>query len=189
MTVSCSQGAQRELVLLLAPLRWLSVWELCRISVSPSPTFPTTLYESSMPGGVSICSAPVLQAGYHQKRQVGKYSQSHFRPRPGFRQGPGEDSSGKTKNFVLSNFPDQFETLPPGNYEAYVDFWRDPYQIMARHTNHRWRSSPLLTKRAEPTPCSGGINFSPAPLMITGSTGALVFRLETGNGSRGRTGS
>ncbi len=32
------------------------------------------------------------------------------------------------KTFVLSNFPDQFETLPPGVYESYVDFWCDPSQ-------------------------------------------------------------
>jgi len=35
---------------------------------------------------------------------------------------------GGTKTFVLSKFPNQFEALPPGVYEAYVDFWRDPYQ-------------------------------------------------------------
>lgn len=35
---------------------------------------------------------------------------------------------GGAKTFLLSKFPDQFETLPPGVYEAYVDFWRDPYQ-------------------------------------------------------------
>jgi hypothetical protein len=35
---------------------------------------------------------------------------------------------GGTRTFVLANFPDQFETLPPGAYEAYVEFWRDPYQ-------------------------------------------------------------
>jgi hypothetical protein len=33
-----------------------------------------------------------------------------------------------TKTIVLTRFPDQFEALPPGVYEAYVDFWRDPYQ-------------------------------------------------------------
>ena len=35
---------------------------------------------------------------------------------------------GGTKVFLLSDFPERFETLPPGTYEAYVDFWRDPYQ-------------------------------------------------------------
>jgi hypothetical protein len=35
---------------------------------------------------------------------------------------------GATKTFVLTNFPEAFDQLPPGVYEAYVDFWRDPYQ-------------------------------------------------------------
>ena len=35
---------------------------------------------------------------------------------------------GGAKTFVLTNFPDQFETLPPGVYEAHVDLWRDPDQ-------------------------------------------------------------
>jgi hypothetical protein len=35
---------------------------------------------------------------------------------------------GGTRTFVLANFPDQFEALPPGTYEAHVEFWRDPDQ-------------------------------------------------------------
>jgi hypothetical protein len=35
---------------------------------------------------------------------------------------------GGSKTFVLTNFPDQYEKLPPGVYEAHVDLWRDPYQ-------------------------------------------------------------
>ena len=33
-----------------------------------------------------------------------------------------------TKAFILTNFPEQFESLTPGVYQAYVDFWRDPNQ-------------------------------------------------------------
>lgn len=39
-----------------------------------------------------------------------------------------EIAPGGTKTFVLSEFPDQFVALPPGVYEAYVEFWRDPSQ-------------------------------------------------------------
>jgi len=35
---------------------------------------------------------------------------------------------GATKIFVLTNFPEVLDQLPPGTYEAYVEFWRDPYQ-------------------------------------------------------------
>ncbi len=35
---------------------------------------------------------------------------------------------GGTRTFLLTHFPDQFETLPPGLYEAYVEFWRDPHR-------------------------------------------------------------
>ena len=38
---------------------------------------------------------------------------------------------GGTKIFNLTDFPEHFETLPPGIYEAYVDFWRDPFQSHA----------------------------------------------------------
>lgn len=39
-----------------------------------------------------------------------------------------EISPGGAKIFFLSDFPQRFEALPPGVYEACVDFWRDPYQ-------------------------------------------------------------
>jgi hypothetical protein len=35
---------------------------------------------------------------------------------------------GATKTFILADFPERFEMLPPGLYQAYVDFWRDPFQ-------------------------------------------------------------
>jgi hypothetical protein len=35
------------------------------------------------------------------------------------------------KSFILTNFPQRFETLPPGVYQAYVSFWRDPFQSHA----------------------------------------------------------
>ena len=35
---------------------------------------------------------------------------------------------GSAKTFVFSDFPERLEALPPGLFEAYVDFWRDPYQ-------------------------------------------------------------
>lgn len=37
-------------------------------------------------------------------------------------------SSGATKVFILSSFPDALEKLQPGNYRAYVLFWQNPQQ-------------------------------------------------------------
>jgi hypothetical protein len=42
-----------------------------------------------------------------------------------------EVPAGETKTFVLASFPGRFETLPPGVYQASVDFWRDPFQSHA----------------------------------------------------------
>ena len=48
--------------------------------------------------------------------------------------GPFSDSDyllilpGHAKTFMLARFPDQFEALSPGVYEAYVDFWHYPYE-------------------------------------------------------------
>jgi hypothetical protein len=39
---------------------------------------------------------------------------------------------GGTKTFTLTSFPQTYDRLPPGSYEAYVWFWRDPFQS---HTN------------------------------------------------------
>lgn len=39
---------------------------------------------------------------------------------------------GATKTFTLTNFPQTYDRLPTGTYEAYVRFWRDPSQS---HTN------------------------------------------------------
>ena len=38
---------------------------------------------------------------------------------------------GAVRTFILTNFPERFETLHPGVYQAYVDFWRDPFQSHA----------------------------------------------------------
>jgi hypothetical protein len=128
MTVSCSQGAQRELVLLLAPIAPV-------IRVGTVPHFRLTITN------VSDHAMRVIDAGRrvdlqhtYYKLVITKNGKSVNIPRAISDPGQVSDRdrveipSGKTKNFVLSNFPDQFETLPPGNYEAYVDFWRDPYQ-------------------------------------------------------------
>jgi hypothetical protein len=51
--------------------------------------------------------------------------------------GPVSDSDwleippGNAKTFIFTDFPERFETLPAGVYEAYVDFWRDPFQSHA----------------------------------------------------------
>ena len=35
---------------------------------------------------------------------------------------------GGAKDFLLTSFAEQFETLLPGTYEAHVDFWQDPFE-------------------------------------------------------------
>jgi len=35
---------------------------------------------------------------------------------------------GGTRTFLLTSFPDAFDQLRPGAYEAHVEFWRDPFQ-------------------------------------------------------------
>ena len=47
---------------------------------------------------------------------------------------------GGSVTFVLSNFPQPLEELPPGSYQASVRFWQDPYQ--SRETSY---NSPEVT--------------------------------------------
>ena len=47
-----------------------------------------------------------------------------------------EIQPSQRREFVLTDFPDWWERLLPGDYEAYIDFWRDPAQS---HTT-RYRS-------------------------------------------------
>jgi hypothetical protein len=38
-----------------------------------------------------------------------------------------EIAPSATKSFLLTNFPQDLKTLRPGDYEASIRFWRDPY--------------------------------------------------------------
>jgi|SRR4051812_34417539 hypothetical protein len=128
MMVSCSQAAQRELVLLLVPIEPV-------IRAGTVPHFRLTITNVS-DHAMRVIDAERrvdLQHTYY-KLVVTKDGKPVDIPRAISDPGPVSDKdwaeipSGGMKNFVLSNFPDQFETLPPGKYEAYVHFWRDPYQ-------------------------------------------------------------
>jgi hypothetical protein len=52
---------------------------------------------------------------------------------------------GTTKTFLLANFPDAFDQLPPGVYEAHVEFWQNPYE--SHKTRYASNSATFTVKK------------------------------------------
>jgi len=56
-----------------------------------------------------------------------------------------EIAPGATRTFLLKSFPDAFDQLPPGSYEAYVEFWQDPYE--SHKTRYKSNSATFTIKK------------------------------------------
>ena len=128
LTLSCSHAAQRELALSLVPVE-------SAIRAGTAPHFRLTITN------VSDHIMQVLDAERRVDLQhtyyalvISKDGKPVDLPRAISDPGPisatdwVEIPPGQSKVFLLANFPEKFETLPAGVYEAYVNFWRDPLQ-------------------------------------------------------------
>lgn len=52
---------------------------------------------------------------------------------------------GTTRTFPLTNFPDAFDQLPSGSYEAFVEFWQNPYE--SHKTRYTSNSATITIKK------------------------------------------
>ena len=126
--VSCGHAAQRELALTLVP-------------VEPVIPFGTVPHFRLTITNVSDHAMRVLDAKRRVDLQhtyydlvVTKDGKRVDVPRAISDPGPVSDRDwleippGGAKVFLLTDFPQRFDKLPPGVYEACVNFWRDPFQ-------------------------------------------------------------
>jgi hypothetical protein len=125
--VEISHGT-RDFALALQPID-------SRISVGRAPRFRLTLTNISDHACriLNIERRRDLQDTYYDLIVI-KNGRSVDVPRIISDPGPISDADwlqvprGGTKTFTLTNFAHSYDTLPPGAYEAYVRFWRDPFQ-------------------------------------------------------------
>ncbi len=105
------------------------------IRVGTAPRFRFTLKNvSDHPCRIINAEARVDSQHTYYNLVVTKNGEPVSVPRAISDPGPVSDADwvevvpGGTRTFLLTSFPDAFEELRPGAYEAHVDFWRDPLQ-------------------------------------------------------------
>jgi len=128
LIVSCSHAAQHELALGLVPVE-----PVIRVGTAPHFRLTITNVSDHVMRVLDAERRVDLQHTYY-KLVVTKDGKRVEVPRAISDPGPVSDKDwveippSRSKVFLLTDFPERFEILPPGVYEAYVDFLRDPYQ-------------------------------------------------------------